>query len=77
MASNAKADPELRQLQRAILSGKGEIQSSSAAKAKRKNKKAKYGDREEGSEDSKDDLMAMTRLEVQPSCLVGGQLRDY
>ena len=43
------------------------------SKAKRKSK-SKYGDNES---DEKDEVLAITRLEEQPSILKGGELRSY
>lgn len=75
LSQSAAKDPELRQLQKAILKGKDTQLKESTAASKRK-KKAKYGD--DASNDAEEDMLAMTRLESQPSCLRGGgQLRDY
>jgi SWI/SNF-related matrix-associated actin-dependent regulator of chromatin subfamily A member 5 len=54
----------------------GKSADKTKALASRRKKKAKYGE-EDGDADDKDEGLPMTRLEVQPSCLQGGQLRDY
>lgn len=47
-----------------------------ASAAKRKKKSTRFGG-ENDSADEKSEALPMTRLEVQPSCLQGGMLRDY